>query len=55
MLTSLYAIPKELKALENNMNKEKNFMEEEKPESTLVKKENGNNNNNNKKKWMKRI
>ena len=52
LLTELYAMPKELKTLENNTLKE-NKMDEEKQESMGAKKENGNNNN--KKKWMKRI
>ena len=49
LLTELHAMPKELKALENNVNKSKSAQEEEKlPQPS--KKE-----NDNKKKWMKRI
>ena len=55
MLTELYAMPKELKAQENNIKKQKTAVEE-KIEQSPVKKENGQTGvANNKKKWMKRI
>ena len=54
LLTELYAMPKELKALQNNTMKENtsSMMDEEKRQAVISKKQNG---NNNKKKWMKRI